>query len=179
MSRRTVLNTVLILLLVSLPAFVAIPFGPILGFDFHNLDAFHDCIARDNPYLSTGAACGDIWSRDMGYPPLLYWSFMWTRLLPLSIGVIVWAAVILVGVFVATLAWVPRGRRDGATIAFLALLLLQFPVLFAIERGNNDVLVLVLWTAAMALFAAGHPGGSGAIAGIATALSCIRRSPWS
>ena len=169
MSRRAVLTTVEVLMVLSVPAFFIIPFGQILGLDFQNLAAFHDCFARDDPWSASGAECGDLLGRDMYYPPLLYWSFAWTRFLPLSAAYLVWAVVIAAGVLLATMAWVPRNRWNGASALFAVLLLLQFPALFAIERGNNDVLVLILWTVAMHLFVSARLGWSGSVAGFAAA----------
>ena len=170
MSRYAILITVAVVLGFSIPAVALVPFGPFPGLDFHNLDVFHHCFARDNPYLATGAACGDYLDRDMTYPPLLYWSFAWTRLAPLSVSYLIWAVVILVGVLLALVAWVPRGRHDGAVVIFVGLMMLGYPVLFAVERGNNDVLVLILWTIAAWLFGTGRAGLSGATAGTAVAL---------
>ena len=170
MSRLIASGAILVVLLASIPAVSSIPFGPFLGLDFQNLDAFHDCIARNNPYLSSGAACGDVGARDMYYPPLLYWSFAWTRLLPFTAGALLWAAVVLGGVLMATFAWVPQASRGMPAAIFIGLLAIQYPALFAMERGNNDVLVLVLWTAAMVLYASGRVGWSGLLAGVGVAL---------
>jgi hypothetical protein len=163
-------SIVIAILLASVPAVAGIPFGPFLGLDFQNLDAFHDCVARNNPYLATGAECGDFGARDMNYPPLLYWSFAWTRWLPFAAGALLWAAVVLGGVLVATLAWLPRARWNIVVAVFVILLILQYPALFSMERGNNDVLVLLLWTAATLLFVSGRVGWAGALAGIAAAM---------
>lgn len=161
---------VFVILAASIPAFLVIPAGPILGLDFQNLDAFHDCAARDNPYLSTGAACGDYLDRDMYYPPMLFWSFAWTRLVSLQAGYLIWVAVSVGAVLLASKAWVSKGRHDGTVAIFAVLLLFQFPMLFALERGNNDVLVVVVWTVSALLFMSGRFGWSGLAAGLAVAL---------
>ena len=170
LTRLVAIGAIVALLVASIPAVAGIPFGPFLGLDFHNLDVFHDCVARDNPYLSTGAECGDVGARDMLYPPLLYWSFVWTRLVPLSAGALLWAAAVLGGVFLATLAWVPRARRGLPAVLLVGLLMFQFPTLFAMERGNNDVLVLVLWTVSMMMYVSGRVGWAGFAAGVGVAL---------
>lgn len=166
--------TIVLLLVLSIPAVGLIPFGPFLGLDFHNLVVFHDCAARDNPYVGTGFACGDAAGRDMLYPPLLYWSFVWVRLVPFATGVAIWEATIIVGLLAALTAWVPRGQRsgpEGARLAvFIGLLAFQFPVMFAMERGNNDVLVLIAWTITLRLFVSGRFGAAGFVAGLAAAL---------
>ena len=165
---------VVLLLVLSIPAVGLIPFGPFLGEDFQNFVAFHHCAARDNPYLGTGLACGDMAGRDMFYPPFLYWSFVWVRLLPFSAGLAIWEAAIVVGLLASLIAWVPRGQRNGldgiGLAVFVGLLFLQFPVLFALERGNNDVLVLVAWTTAMRFFLYGRFGAAGFVAGLTAVL---------
>ncbi len=170
MARLIAIGAVLAILVISIPAVSGIPFHSFLGLDFQNLDAFHDCFARNNPYLATGAECGDVGARDQLYPPLLYWSFVWTRLLPFSAGALLWSAVVLVGTFAATIAWVPRARWTIPVVAFVGVLMLQYPALFAMERGNNDVMVLALWTLAMLLYLSGRFGWSGLVAGVAVAL---------
>jgi hypothetical protein len=57
--------------------------------------------------------------------------------------------------------------RDGL---FVVLLAAQYPVLFAIERGNNDVIVVVAWTAALALWLRERYTAAGFACGVATAL---------
>jgi hypothetical protein len=113
----------------------------------------------------------------MGYPPLLYWSFAWVRLLSFSMAYLVWAAVIVAGTFLSTLAWAPPGRRRAAEVLFSLLLLLQYPLLFSVERGNSDVLVLILWTVAMGLFVSGRFAMSGLVAAITAALKIYPAFP--
>ncbi len=176
---------VALLLLVSLPSFRLIPFHTFRGLDFQNLYAFHHCDARNNPYLVSGATCGDTLGRGMNYPPLLYFSFFWVRWISFTGGVRLWSVVILLGVVVSTFAWTPpeepvtqassmppirrlRMPQPG-TLAFVLLLALQFPVAFSIERGNSDVLILALWTAAFLLYARGRTGAAGVAGGAAVA----------
>src|SRR5580698_208147 len=49
------------------------------GLDFQNLYTFHHCGRDHDLYAATGHACGDWLGRAMLYPPVLYWSFYWTR----------------------------------------------------------------------------------------------------
>ncbi len=159
----------LIVLAASIPSFMNIPFRAPWPLDFQNLWTFHDCAARDQPYGVAGAACGDALGRDMLYPPLLYWSFVWTRWLTFGAASQVWTIFVALGTAAATLAWIPRawtGTGASPSAAFAALLLAQYPLLFSLERGNNDVIVLVMWTLASIAFRAGRPGASGAIAGL-------------
>jgi hypothetical protein len=167
------LGAILALLVASVPSFRLIPFGPFWGLDLQNLHAFHSCVGRNDPYLVSGAQCGDSYSRDMYYPPALYWSFAWLRLVMLQTGVVIWAIVIVLGTLGALIAWLPpRMPRPWRAVfgLFLALLLAQYPLAFAVERGNNDVIVLVAWTLAMRLWLAGSRTASGFVAGAAIAL---------
>src|SRR5205823_15102294 len=137
------------LLVASVPAFRVIPFGPFWGWDLENLFVFHRCtapaatshwLARNAPYLLSGHACADSAGRAMYYPPLVYWSFTWLRLLPLFAAVRLWAVVILLGVCSLPLFWLPAGERLPTRAWRLYLLwllmLAQFPVIFSIERAN-------------------------------------------
>lgn len=129
-----------------------IPFYGTLGLDLQNLYVFHHCDARGNPYLSTGDHCSDPSGRDMYYPPLMYFAFSWLDRVPFPFATGIWAAAILAGVLWSSLTWGRSTQLVNAstkvTWPFVILLGLQFPTLFAIERGNCDVLVLVTWTVA-------------------------------
>lgn len=164
---------VVALLVLSVPAYRLIPWGGFWGLDFQNMWAFHHCEQGNSPYLATGAQCGDVGNRDMIYPPLLYWSFSWVRVLKWETALTFWAVFIALGTFASLLFWI---RKDEWTVAgerqlstYLVLLLLQFPVVFAVERGNNDVLVVVGWTVAVLLYLSGRKAASGFIAGLTTA----------
>jgi hypothetical protein len=163
----------------SIPGVRTIPgWGRTFGLDLHHIQAFHTCASRDSPYAATGRACGDPLVPFMVYPPLLYWSFAWTRLVSLSLGRWLWAGFIALVLLGIPLAWTrpdphaaarwPRGRV--AACLFGAVLLLGFPALFAMERGNNDVLVVLAWTSAFLLFASGRPFLCGGASGLAVAL---------
>jgi hypothetical protein len=171
-----------LLLAISIPSSRFIPFARFWGLDLHNHQAFHACFARNNPYLATGLQCHDDAGRDMFYPPLLYFSFAWTRLCSLATAVRIWAAAILLGTLGSLLYWARADRVAGPSgfraarssrlelAAFLVLLLAQYPVVFAVERGNSDVWVLVLWTLATALFASGRFALAGFVAGASAAM---------
>jgi hypothetical protein len=81
------------------------------------------------------------------------------------------ASMIAVG---AAWAWVDgRLRRDRWSLVlaiFWLMLLAQFPFVFALERSNNDVIPVLLWTAAAAFFIRQRFVVSGGFAGLAIAL---------
>jgi hypothetical protein len=156
------------LLVVSIASVRTIPFLELWGADLQNLHAFHHCAMRDDPYRATGAMCQDSLGRDMFYPPLLYWSFAWTRLVSFRAAIVVWDIAIALIMFFLARAWI--GPASRAATAFWLLLLAQFPLLFAIERGNNDVLVVLVWSVAFVLFSRGFVVLSGVLAGTCVAL---------
>lgn len=169
--RTLKLAVVFLLLAASLPSFLAMPFMQPVPLDFQNLWTFHDCAARDAPYAASGAACGDAQLREMRYPPILYWAFAWTRLLTFEAAGQLFMVVVAVGTVAAVAWWLWRGagepRGEAADGLFAGLLLAQYPLLFAIERGNNDVVPLLLWTGAAHLHATGRRGAAGALGGLA------------
>lgn len=150
------------------PASSAIPFGPFRGLDFENLWAFHHCSLRNAPYSNprAGTICGDALGRPMNYPPLLYWSFLWTRAFGLREALWIWTCFLLIALFGSLVAW---GGRHLSCALFSLTLLFHFPSLFAAERGNNDVLVVALWTLAFLAFRRGASFTSGFLAGAAAA----------
>jgi hypothetical protein len=141
------------------------------GLDLFNVYAFHTCAGRNHPYLWTGLQCGDPLGRAMPYPPLLYWGFAWLRALSFPVARAVWA-VVLAAVFVAAaLTWaaLASARGRARTVAFGLALCVQFPAVFAIERGNNDAVVVAIWTLAAVLFVRGRSAAAGAAAAAAAA----------
>jgi len=141
-----------------------IPRAGFIGLDFQNLWAFHHCALRNAPYAraDAGAVCGDAEQRNMKYPPLFYWSFVWTRALPFHRAIGIWLAATAVMMWLSLRAW-------GASPLLIALLLIQFPMLFAFERGNTDAVVVALWTASFVLRRRGRDAAAGALAGLAAA----------
>ncbi len=148
------------------------------GLDFQNVYAFHTCSdARDlGIYVPTGAACGDVLDRRLIYPPLLFHLFSWVRLFAFRDAAMVWtgasvAVMLLVG---GVWAWLDgrfaRSWRLIVLTLFWLLLLMQFPFVFSIERGNNDIVPVVLWTFAAALFTWSRYGLAGGAAGVAVAV---------
>jgi hypothetical protein len=168
-----------LLVLIAIPGVQFIPgWGNTFGLDLHHVQAFHTCASRNAPYSATGSACGDPLVPFMVYPPLLYWSFIWTRFVSLSVGRWLWAAVIALVLLGVPLAWTrpdrdaaaPWARGRLAACIFGTVLLLGFPALFAMERGNNDVLVVLAWTLSFRFFQSDRSFLGGAMAGLAVAL---------
>jgi hypothetical protein len=108
----------------------------------------------------------------MPYPPLMYWALAWTRWVSFPAARWLWAAFIVATLLSSAYVW---SRHEGlsaprwATYVFGALLVAQFPATFAIERGNNDAVVVLLWTGAVLLFARGRHLLAGSLAGLAAA----------
>jgi Glycosyltransferase family 87 len=163
------------LLLISIPAYRLIPsWGKPWGLDLRNVYVFHACAGKDDPYLVTGAQCGDPFGRAMPYPPLMYWALVWMRWVSLPAARWIWASFITAVLLWAAWVWSrPEPGRRGPgrwpALAFGALLVTQFPAVFAIERGNNDTFCVLLWTAAVTLYLADRRFLSGCAAGLAAA----------
>jgi hypothetical protein len=161
------------ILLLSIPFDLTrseLPFYRFWGVDFQNLHAFHDCVLRDHPYDDPHAAqiCHDAVDRPMRYPPLLYWSFIWTRWFSFPTALHIWTLFILIGTFVGVTCFLsPASLGQRKVLLFIGLLFAQLPALYALERGNNDVWIVLLWGLAYLAFSRGRIATSGAIAGLA------------
>ncbi len=145
------------------------------GADLQNLQAYARCAADGrSPYGIAGWACGDLWNRGFYYPPFLLACFRWTRPLTLAAAMYIWT-VFLFAAF-AAIFWVwakkiarpaaPPGERHQVVI-FCALLLLQFPFVFALERGNTDTVNVLLYSLAALLFVRRRIWWAGMAAGVA------------
>ena len=151
----------------------AIPFLMPWGADMQNVHAFQQCVHGQSPYLVDAKACGDIWSRPFYYPPFLFAFFRWVRPLTLEMTMRIWTMFLIgsfVGIFRAWAKHVTRERPAGEryqVVIFCALLLLQYPFVFAMERGNTDTVNVVLYTVAAVLFVRGRILLAGVAAGIA------------
>lgn len=122
------------------------------GYDFSSLWNYQNCeAAQPSPYTVPDGACGD--SRPMLYPPLLYQSFSWTRVLPLREATVLWSVLLLLMVAWSIRFW--SGSRGKFFLLICCGLLLQMPFIFSVERGNNDAIVVLLWSFAMMAIRAG------------------------
>lgn len=134
-------------LLISLFSLQLMSWWAFWGLDFHNLYQFHtQCGHAWNPYEMTGKACGDVSERDMYYPPLLYWTFVWIRLFPYPVAISIWSVIFFVSFGIAIWAWARSSLKNWQFWVLVVLTVFQLPTVFALERGNNDIIILILWT---------------------------------
>ena len=130
-----------------------VPAWKFLGLDFqHNYDAARFWLSGHNPYVEQ---FGD-WRGTFAYPPIVLPLFAWCALLSQHAAYVVWTA--FVGCAIAAGAAFAARTRELLGLVRLPLplivggLLWSLPVLFAAERGQTDVLVLLaLVVAALAL----------------------------
>ena len=160
---------VLVVLGLSVATFKSVPpSGKPWGLDLQNLHAFHACSFKDAPYEAKGFQCGDWLRRPFVYPPLLYWSFVWTRGLTWETVRDAWT-VLTGAILVASPILLTRGAGDrlarGAAILFGVVLGTQFPAVFAFERGNTDIPVVLFWSVGALLYLKGHRISAGLLIG--------------
>ena len=148
----------------------------LFGADLLNLFIFHNCTAADdNYYLATWEMCGEPFQRNMVYPPILYRSFFWLSFLSFSVALAVWTLVIifsfLLAGFILSMAMQKESLSVRPLYFWVAWLLLgmQVPLLFAIERGNNDIYVLLLFSSGLYLAQKDNWMGVGALLALVTA----------
>lgn len=122
-----------------------IPVWPWLGLDFwHNYLGANHWLAGGNPYIED---IGDPRGR-YAYPPVVLPMFAWCGLVSFYAATGIWVG--FIAVVVSWAAWMcQRVRRqvhlDHVPFIILnASILLSTPVFFAMERGNSDVLVLLM-----------------------------------
>ncbi len=177
---RLFLFAVFTLLVLSVFAYRSIPPHTFWGLDFQNLWTFHHCEHRWNPYLVRGEVCGDDLGRDIVYPPLMYWLFGWTAWLSFPVARTIHQILIFVGTTGVVYLWTLRDqlalrpaidlRRGWLFPAFFALAMLQLPLMFALERGTNDIYVLLCFGGALWAMLAGRVNLSAVLTGLAFAL---------
>lgn len=147
------LTTLVLILILSIPAYKLIPFGTPDGLDFHNIYSYSKCsdlIAskfENNIYHAHGDDCKDAMARPFVYPPLLYYSTKWVGIFDtFEYARIAWRIFIIVGLLWSIYIWLGTYKRFFIALPFTILLCFQFPMIFALERGNNDILVILTWT---------------------------------
>ena len=86
------------------------------GLDLLNVYDFHHCAGHDDPYLVSGATCGDPLGRAMPYPPLMYWLQGWLRWVSFPRAWRLWSVFILLSLLWAAVVW----SGDGAELRLRA-----------------------------------------------------------
>lgn len=128
------------------PARLAVPRYFFLGVDFlHNYFAARHFLAGGNPYDGNFGAPLEA---KFAYPPAVLRLFAWARFVPAEYAVGLWVGILtaLAALAVFT-AYRSRRALELTPVPFVFLLaafLWTFPVLFALERGNYDLVVLAL-----------------------------------
>jgi hypothetical protein len=160
----------MILCVVSLEAIPALkPWGA----DLHNIHIFEHCSAGKSPYLINARVCGDLWNRPFYYPPFQFAFFAWTRPFSLQTSMIIWTAFLFVSWAVIFAVWTTKIARDASSgpryeaVVFGVLLAVQFPFVFALERGNTDTVNVLFYTLAAFLFVRRRVWLAGMAAGVA------------
>jgi hypothetical protein len=152
-----------------------LPSAPFLGCDFDiNYYATRTWIGGGDPYLdycrngSPGAK--------YDHPPLVLPLFAWCNLLPRRAAVLLWLVVQAgIAILAGVACWRTRRELGSSRVPLplvLAAVLLSFPVLFEMERGNWNSLVLLLL-----LLAARSLRGRTLAADLAAGL-CIGLAAW-
>lgn len=93
------------------------------------------------------------------YPPLAFDLFVWTPFFKIKTAMFIWMGILtLVAGLGAWFAYLTRKRLKLESIPFvfiLAVILLSFPVMFAIERANYDLLIVLIILIALELIRSG------------------------
>jgi hypothetical protein len=122
-----------------------LPTWRFLGFDYmHNHLGAQAWIGGFNPYLQSFGDPRGLYS----YPPIVLPLFSWAALVPdFTVAARLWTLFIAIGSgFCVWQVWRLRCAEGWSEVPFaamLALVLWSSPVVFAMERGNCDVLVLL------------------------------------
>ena len=158
-NRRTIYSVILTLLLIfSIHGYHWVPFWNFRGLDFLNLFAFHrNCASWPIRYGPWGARCGDPLFREMLYPPMAYWAMAWTRLFDFKTANAIWEIAIPTLTFLGMMIVSAADKNPLRRTDWIAgLFFFQMPMVYAIERGNIDALVVPMYAAAIAFFAKRH-----------------------
>jgi hypothetical protein len=172
-DRRTKFLITIAIMVVWMASLTVIPFWQPWGLDLHNVQIFQQCVHGRSPYLVDAHACGDILDRPFVYPPFLFAVFIWLRPLTLWGAMYIWTACMFASFAVIFWAWArkiarePRHAERHELVFFCVLLLLQYPFVFALERGNTDTIGVVFYTLGAYLFVRRQVWLAGMAAGLA------------
>ncbi|MFZ5890626.1 MAG: glycosyltransferase family 87 protein [Myxococcota bacterium] len=175
LDRSAKFSILVVFLVLSIASVGYIPFIEPTGIDLFNIVLYQKCAAHSSPYLIDAATCGDPLARGMYYPPLLFHSFIWLRGLSLQAAMRVWVPFSLLalgGIFYVWTRWIARARTDERfweVPIFCVLIAFQFPFAFALERGQTDVVAMLLFTAGCYCYTRRQLLLTGAFFGLATA----------
>lgn len=165
--------SVILIFIFSISSYKLIPFGEPDGLDFHNIYAYSTCDKElsekfdNNIYLAGGQDCHDAMGREFVYPPLLFFAAKWVGSFDtFEAARLAWRILIILGTLISLFIWAGSVKNFILTLPFTLLLYFQFPMLFALERGNNDILVLLTWTFAYYFFSRKSYFISGAFAAL-------------
>ncbi len=128
---------------------------PAIGLDFVSMDIYLRC-AGPGIKVYQNTCSGDPLKRAFLYPPLMAYLFAWTPLVPQLTAIGIWSVAVLAGIFLAVWFLASRIRVPSAGAVSPVVLALAaaaaYPSVFAFDRGNNDVWVLLLYAAAVGAF---------------------------
>jgi len=173
LDRRTKFLITIAFLILWMASLTAIPFWQPWGLDLHNVHVFQKCVAGRSPYLVDAHACGDILDRPFFYPPFLFAFFRWLRPLSLPAAMYIWTVFLFTSFAAIFWTWAKKIAREPAhgerheVVFFCALLLLQYPFVFALERGNTDTVGVIFYTLGAYLFVRRRVWLAGMAAGLA------------
>ncbi|HXU01108.1 MAG TPA: glycosyltransferase 87 family protein, partial [Polyangia bacterium] len=173
LDRRTKFLLLVGFMVVCLASLAAIPVLDPWGIDMHNIHVFQQCSGGQSPYLVNAKVCGDKLARPFFYPPFLFAFFRWVRPLSLATTMRIWTVFLIVafaGIFRIWNRQIVRAPEQGArheTVVFCVLLLVQYPFVFALERGNTDTINVLFYTLAAFLFVRRRIWLAGMAAGLA------------
>lgn len=152
-------------------------YQPLWGLDFQNVYAYQTCsqVADEGLYETSGLTCDDEMGRSFVYPPTLFYMFSWASWFTFDTAIMIWNVATVLTMLGVGGVWLwldrhtTRGWRRVALVVFWLALMVQFPFVFALERGNNDIIPVALWTAATTLLIWRRDWLAGGLAGLAVA----------
>jgi hypothetical protein len=101
----------------------------------------------------------------------MYWAFAWTRVFEsFETAYGFWIVGLITILTLTSRIWFAVPKRNVLLGAIFGLALLQYPTFFAIERGNNDAWVVLVWTLAFLAWRQGWSGTSGFLADVTALL---------